>query len=305
GRVKILDFGLAKLAPARAASAEGPTVTLLEETTPGEVMGTVGYMAPEQVRGLAADARTDIFALGVILYEMLTGHRAFRKPTSAETMNAILNEDPPPISQLAAGTPPGLQRVSHRCLAKNPEQRFQHAADLAFALEALSDSSSTLVAAKTHAHLWLWIAAPLLLLVIAAAMVLYLWTRPPAVPVVEAITQLSAPGVAKWIYAGLQTDGSRIYFNEGTVGSLNVAQVSVTGGATSIIATKVSNAQVVGLSPEGSPLLALHGPFTYAPKALWLIPLPTGEPRRLGGIEANWAVFASEGRILFTDPGIP
>src|SRR5215813_13846150 len=173
GRLKILDFGLAKLAP---GDAEGPTVTLLEETTPGEVMGTVGYMAPEQVRGLAADARTDIFALGVILYEMLTGHRAFRKPTSAETMNAILNEDPPPISQLAAGTPPGLQRVSHRCLAKNPEQRFQHAADLAFALEALSDSSSTLVAAKTHAHLWLWIAAPLLLLVIAAAMVLYLWT---------------------------------------------------------------------------------------------------------------------------------
>jgi len=307
GRVKILDFGLAKLAPAHAAGADGPTVTLLEESTPGQVVGTVGYMAPEQVRGLAADARTDIFALGVILYEMLTGHRAFRKPTSAETMSAILNEDPPPISQLAAGTPSGLQRVSHRCLAKNPEQRFQHAADLAFALEALSDSSSTSVAAEAHAspsaRLWRWIAAPFVLVLIAAVVVLYLWIRPPAVPVVEAVTQLSDDGVAKWIYTGLQTDGSRIYFNEGTVGSLNVAQVSVTGGATSIIATKLSNAQVVGLAPEGSPLLALLGPFTYAPKAVWLIPLPTGEPRRLG-IEANWAVFASDGRILFSNPGI-
>src|SRR5262249_15909479 len=262
GRVKILDFGLAKLAPAHAAGADGPTVTLLE-STPGEVVGPLGYMAPEQVRGLAADALTDIFGLGVILYEMLTGHRAFRKPTSAETMSAILNEDPPPISRLAAGTPPGLQRVSYRCLAKNPEQRFQHAADLAFALEALSASSSMSVAAEAHApplvRLWFWIVAPVVLLLIAAVMVLYLWTRTPAVPVVEAVTQISDDGVAKWIYTGLQTDGSRIYFNEGTVGSLNVAQVSVTGGATSIIGTKLPNAQVVGLAPEGSPLLALLG----------------------------------------------
>src|SRR5262249_31470283 len=168
---------------------------------------------PEQVRGLAADARTDIFALGVILYEMLTGHRAFRKPTSAETMSAILNEDPPPISQLAAGTPPGLQRVSHRCLAKNPEQRFQHAADLAFALASVSVSGRPLAAAEAHApprvRLWRWTAPPVVWVVLAAVVVLYLWIRPPAVPVVEAVTQLSDDGVAKWIYTGLQTDGSR------------------------------------------------------------------------------------------------
>src|SRR5262249_33580011 len=153
-------------------------------------------------------------------------------------------------------------------------------------------------------RLWFWIVAPVVLLLIAAVMVLYLWTRTPAVPVVEAVTQISDDGVAKWIYTGLQTDGSRIYFNEGTVGSLNVAQVSVTGGATSIIGTKLPNAQVVGLAPEGSPLLALLGPFTYVPKAVWLIPLPAGEPRRLRGIEANWAVFTSDGRILFSNPGI-
>ena len=102
-------------------------------------MGTVGYMSPEQVRGQAADNRADIFAFGAILYEMLAGKRAFQKPTSPETMTAILNEDPPGISQVAANIPPALQRMVHRCLEKNPEQRFQSASDLAFDLDALSE----------------------------------------------------------------------------------------------------------------------------------------------------------------------
>jgi serine/threonine protein kinase len=138
GRVKILDFGLAKLVPTLAASDDGKTVTIHKQNDPGVVMGTVGYMSPEQVRGQAADARSDIFAFGTILYEMVTGKPTFRKPTKAETMTAILNEDPPSISQLAPDTPTGLQRVAHRCLEKNPEQRFHSAHDLAFALEAMS-----------------------------------------------------------------------------------------------------------------------------------------------------------------------
>src|SRR5277367_5009991 len=113
------------------------------KTDPGIVMGTAGYMSPEQVRGKTVDHRTDIFAFGAILYEMLTGKRAFQRSTSAETMTAILNDDPPGISQIVQSTPPGLQRVVHRCLEKNPEQRFYSAHDLAFALEALSDSGSS------------------------------------------------------------------------------------------------------------------------------------------------------------------
>jgi serine/threonine protein kinase/tetratricopeptide (TPR) repeat protein len=140
GRVKILDFGLAKLTQPQSGS-EHDVPTLTEGTEAGLVMGTVGYMAPEQVRGQAADHRADIFAFGAILYEMLAGKRAFQKPTSPETMTAILNEDPPGISQVATNIPPALQRVVHRCLEKNPEQRFQSASDLAFALDALSDSS--------------------------------------------------------------------------------------------------------------------------------------------------------------------
>src|SRR6516162_3635842 len=101
GRVKILDFGLAKLNPTKSASADDPTVTQQPQTNPGHVLGTVGYMSPEQVRGNTTDARSDIFAVGVILYEMLTGKPAFRKATSADTMSAILNEDAPSVSQIA------------------------------------------------------------------------------------------------------------------------------------------------------------------------------------------------------------
>jgi len=142
GRIKILDFGLAKLIQTQPDS-DGNAPTMTSGTDPGMVMGTAGYMSPEQVRGKGVDHRTDIFAFGAILYEMLTGTRAFHRTTSAETMTAILNDDPPAISQLVQSIPPGLQRVAHRCLEKNPEQRFHSASDLAFALEALSESGSS------------------------------------------------------------------------------------------------------------------------------------------------------------------
>jgi serine/threonine protein kinase len=124
GRIKILDFGLAKLTQ-RQPDSDGAAPTLTAGTDPGMVMGTAGYMSPEQVRGKAVDHRTDIFAFGAILYEMLTGTRAFHRSTSAETMTAILNDDPPSISQLVQTSPPGLQRVVHRCLEKNPEQSIR------------------------------------------------------------------------------------------------------------------------------------------------------------------------------------
>jgi eukaryotic-like serine/threonine-protein kinase len=150
GRLKILDFGLAKLTRPQTGS-ENSAPTLTEGTEAGVVMGTVGYMSPEQVRGQATDHRADIFAFGAILYEMLAGKRAFQKPTSPETMTAILNEDPPGISQVTANIPPALQRVVHRCLEKNPEQRFQSSADLAFALDALSESGGSSTSTAVNA----------------------------------------------------------------------------------------------------------------------------------------------------------
>jgi serine/threonine protein kinase len=135
GRIKILDFGLAKLAQkASAAAAESDGVTLTSShTAAGVVMGTASYMAPEQVRGEPADPRTDIFAFGAVLYEMLSGQRAFRRETPAETMTAVLREDPPEMTDSSHPISPALDRIVRRCLEKTPEQRFQSAKDLSFA----------------------------------------------------------------------------------------------------------------------------------------------------------------------------
>jgi WD40 repeat protein len=139
-RVKILDFGLAKLTrPEGDAGAD--TATVQVNTEPGQIMGTVGYMSPEQVRGKPADHRSDIFSFGSILYEMLSGQRAFRGESPAETMSAIVKDDPAELSETARNVPPALERMVRHCLEKNPAQRFQSAGDLAFDLEALTDSS--------------------------------------------------------------------------------------------------------------------------------------------------------------------
>src|SRR6202453_2274760 len=152
GRVKVLDFGLAKQIPPHAATAGGTmaAVTISDvHTQPGTVMGTVGYMSPEQVRGAETDHRSDIFSLGAILYEMLSGRRAVRRETTAETMTAILREEPAELTGTNAALSPGLQRIVHRCLEKEPTQRFQSAADLGFALEALSGSAGATSGATT------------------------------------------------------------------------------------------------------------------------------------------------------------
>ncbi|HKS73374.1 MAG TPA: protein kinase [Terriglobales bacterium] len=140
-RVKILDFGLAKQASEQANDATQTS----PPTTPGTVLGTVGYMSPEQVRGQTIDHRSDIFSFGSVLYEMVSGRRAFRGDSSVETMNAILKEDVAEISGTGVQTSPGLERIIRRCLEKKPERRFQSASDLAFALEALSGTSSSAV----------------------------------------------------------------------------------------------------------------------------------------------------------------
>src|SRR6202453_1054913 len=146
-RVKILDFGRAKLTrPETEPDADAAPVQA--NTEPGQVMGTVGYMSPEQVRGKAADHRSDIFAFGSILYEMLSGERAFLGETPADTMSAILKEEPAELSETARNVPPALERIVRHCLEKIPAHRFQSAGDLAFNLETLTDSSVASVASS-------------------------------------------------------------------------------------------------------------------------------------------------------------
>ena len=150
GRVKILDFGLAKLTQADSANHTSlPTMT--HATEAGVVLGTAGYMSPEQVRGAPVDARSDIFSFGAILYEMISGKRAFHRETAADTMSAILKEDPPDLSETNRNVSPALERIVQHCLEKNPEQRFHSASDIAFDLEHLSGVSSTTARATAAA----------------------------------------------------------------------------------------------------------------------------------------------------------
>jgi serine/threonine protein kinase/Tol biopolymer transport system component len=139
-RVKILDFGLAKLTQLDGNQSQTDVPTRRVDTDPGVVMGTVGYMSPEQLKGRTVDQRSDIFSFGAILYEMLSGRRAFHGESAAETMSAILKEDPPELTDTNKTVSPTLERLVHHCLEKNPESRFHSARDLAFALESLSGS---------------------------------------------------------------------------------------------------------------------------------------------------------------------
>ena len=174
GRAKILDFGLAKLIRPEALAASAiqtlDDVKPDPETSPGQVLGTVGYMSPEQVRGLPADHRSDIFSFGAILFEMFSGERAFKRDSAVETMTAILKEDPPELTAIGKRIPAGLDRIVQHCLEKKPEERFQSARDIGFDLASLSADSTTsaqkaLTAKRTRA--WTVPAASVLLLLLA------------------------------------------------------------------------------------------------------------------------------------------
>jgi serine/threonine protein kinase len=197
GRVKILDFGLAKLTSATDGTSQTEVPTRKVNTDPGTVMGTMGYMSPEQLKGQRVDHRSDIFSFGAILYEMLSGKRAFRGDSMAETMSAILREDPPDLSETNQTVSPALERVVRHCLEKNPAERFHSARDLAFAIESLavspiSSGQTTTMATVTAAidespstgiSRWLanaklaWIIGAVLLLGLLAASALLYFNR--------------------------------------------------------------------------------------------------------------------------------
>jgi len=227
GRVKILDFGLAKLTGAGNTELSQTSIpTRRVDTDPGKVMGTVGYMSPEQVKGRAVDHRSDIFSFGAIFYEMLSGRRAFQGESAGETMSAILKEEPPDVSETNQRISPALERLVHHCLEKNPEERFHSASDLAFALEALSGSSSgatrtqtAMVSATTQR--WIrrhavagWIVAASVLLLAALAFIFLYFRRAPTAEPTEA-TRFTIPLPEKAVTIGppvISPDGRRLVF---------------------------------------------------------------------------------------------
>lgn len=301
GRIKILDFGLAKMAPLKETpNALAPTITRY-----GVAIGTVGYMSPEQVRGQVTDHRTDIFAFGAILYEMVMGRRSFQKQTEADTISAILNEEPPPISQLAPDTPMALQKVVDRCLEKNAEQRFRSASDLAFALEALSDSTTSSPAIGHERgkqgpnRVRLASASALLMTVLGAAIVGYLWIRTPPEPKVSNYVQLTHDGQRKSL---IGTDGLRLYLglgSSGNSGSQGIAEMSISGGEPKRMPILPSaNMVPVDLSPDGSEILVVDGQGARPRGPLWRIPILGGSPRKLGETAGETAALSPDGKML-------
>ncbi|MFN0123882.1 MAG: protein kinase domain-containing protein, partial [Blastocatellia bacterium] len=232
GRIRILDFGLARVKPLRLPKGTEDSTQKQNQpiTSPGAVMGTVGYMAPEQVHGKEADHRADIFSFGVMLYEMLSGNRAFGGDSAVEVMNAILNAEPPELSETNAKISPQLDKIVRRCLEKKPERRFQSASDLGFALEALGTPNSsganrteTLQVAKTKQGGWrerIWMIAAGVMTLVALVLGIAYFRRAPAesratytyLPLPEKSTTTNAGGMA------VAPDGRRLVMSVETQG---------------------------------------------------------------------------------------
>jgi serine/threonine protein kinase/WD40 repeat protein len=313
GRVKILDFGLAKLSQPQSSS-EHSAVTLTEGTEAGVVMGTVGYMSPEQVRGQTADHRADIFAFGAILYEMLAGKRAFQKPTSPETMTAILNEDPPGISQVTTSVPPALPRVVLRCLEKNPEQRFQSASDLAFALDAVSETSSNaspgqassssvvIAEASRYKGTLFGTAVVVLLLAVAAAFGVYklLSRNTPAIDTRNIGIRLLTDNGHVLGFTTISADGRLVaYAKRESERSLRVKQVA-TGSEVTVVPPQTGFYRGgATFTPDGNYLYYTHtDPTNDTSSNLYSVPALGGASRQIVSDVASTVAFSPDGKRI-------
>jgi len=304
GRIKVLDFGLAKLV--RPEENHETAVTLTSPATlPGMVMGTVGYMSPEQVRGEPIDSRSDIFSFGAVLYEMLAGKRAFKRETSAETMTAILREEPQALNDAGWQGPPELQRILVRCLEKNVERRFQSASDLAFAIESLSGASAGMPTAKRvpqpkSRRAWLpWVIAAALLMGTAVWEI----SRPAAAPAnplekshFTRVTDL------KSVEAAISPDGRFVAFVSDHDGPFDVWLTQVgTGHVTNLTQGKAGPLpgplRSVGFSGDGSEIWIGGGDVGMR---LRLMLLTGGTPRNFLSEEVVNLAWSPDGeRIVY------
>jgi len=294
-RIKILDFGLAKVAQKTgAASSDGATMTS-SHTAMGLVMGTASYMAPEQVRGEPVDARTDIFGFGAVLYEMVSGNRAFRRDTAAETMTAVLKEDPPELTDTGHPVPPSLDRIVRRCLEKDPEQRFQSAKDLSFALSALSgtDSSAATRTVKARRKLpsWIWATAALVLLLATAAWVVSHRAQP------EHAMQFAIPLADEVSHLALSPDGATLaYVSTQESSGLPVLYIQRIGSPDSRALPGTEGASYPFWSPDGQYLAF------FANGKLMKVALSGGAPQVLTNVWAARSGSWSKNSVIIFEP---
>jgi Tol biopolymer transport system component len=296
GRIKILDFGLAKLTQKAGAEVDEMTLTSAN-TAVGVVMGTASYMAPEQVRGEEADPRTDIFAFGAVLYEMLGGTRAFRRDTTAETMTAVLKDDPPELSDPSRQASPALERIVRRCLEKSPEQRFQSARDLSFALSALSGTESSMMAraaaAPRRTPVWPWLAAALALVAVSAA-TWFVARRPQ--PTTRMQFALAVPDEMSISHMALSRDGKMLVFVSPEESSaLPMLYVQRVGSSSVMLLPGTQGASYPFLSPDG----AYVGFFANG--KLQKMAISGGTPQVLAtALTGRGGSWGSKGVIIYT-----
>ena len=301
GRVKILDFGLAKfLHPEREVGPPSRLPLTSAGTEPGVVLGTLGYMSPEQLRGGPADGRSDIFSFGAILFEMLSGKRAFQGATPADTISAILREDPAQLSETSRQIPDALERIVRHCLEKQPDERFRSAHDLAFALEAASGSSASSSGAlalpfrpgfRRRRSTLAWIGA-LAAAALAGAALDHL-VRLPAAPPPVRIRSLTYSG--RDFSPAASPDGRTVAFVSERDGLRRIWLKQLAAG--NEVALTAGPDDHPRFSPDGSMILftRTEGQST----TLYRVPLLGGEPRRLveDASDGDWS--PDGGRIAF------
>jgi Tol biopolymer transport system component len=295
GRVKILDFGLAKLA--MPVTPDDHTMATEEvKTGAGVVMGTLGYMSPEQVRGGAVDHRADLFSFGAILYEMLSGRRAFRGTSSADTISSILKEDPAELSATGREVSPALERIVRHCLEKNPAERFQSARDLAFDLQSLSGTTSQSAAVAVakgdgrSKSVRVGAVAVLAAAVLAAAFWAGWWWKPVSSPSFKQLTFRRGTITA----ARFAPDGQTVIYSAKWESNLHPELFSARTDSVLSRPLEVNDTEVLGISRQGEMALlqgARWGIGWERSGMLSRMPLSGGAPRELldGVQDADWS----------------
>jgi eukaryotic-like serine/threonine-protein kinase len=305
GVVKVLDFGLAKLLRGDTGSSDKKTTTMAGDagslSRPGAVMGTTGYMSPEQASGGSVDARSDVFSFGVLLYEMVTGRRAFAGDSSAEVLAALLKDTPKPPRELVPDVPKELERIILRCLRKEQDRRFQHMLDVKIELQELKEESDSQAAApeggaiarrRSRRHWWAWATAGGVILAAAAALTLWRLERPE--PPKPRLVQLSWTG--KDGEGTFSPDGSQIAFeSKGERGDNWDIWVKIVGEAEARRLTTDPAADYwPAWSPDGKQIAFVRlGPRTGS---IYLVSPVVGSERRL-------ADFPAGGRLSWSPDG--
>jgi eukaryotic-like serine/threonine-protein kinase len=308
GRAKVLDFGLAKLTPpflsthmtgdkTRTLAKDGP------RTEEGVIMGSLAYMSPEQAEGHPVDARSDIFSFGAVLYEMITGQRAFRGQSHAAILAAVVERDPPPPSEVAPGVPPELERVISRCLRKDAARRSQHMSDVRLALEELRDefASGKVVDAKASAvvsarrRAWLWPAVAAACAVIAAAAVAWsLMHRSPA-PSAAQLVRVTPDDGYSYTSPAISPDGKFVAAVSDRSGTQQLWLQQVGGGNPIQVTRSAERVLAAQFFPDGTHLLV----WTQADSgsgSIVITPTLGGDPRVILRGKLLWSALSPDGR---------